>query len=550
VFPLNLEGQRLPGRSFYFRFRIPIRIRIEGDDMAAPSPLARIEVSAPAGRVTGMGDGGVGIFRGIRFAQPPVGDLRFAAPVDAAPVQQIDATDFGPVSLQDIDPLPRAIPGTENNFYAPGAVTSEDCLNLNIWTGDTDGSAPVLFWIHGGAFMYGSGTGPWTDGSRYAREHGVVVVTVNYRLGLLGNLWLGDLDPTASDLALQDQVSALRWVQRNIAAFGGDPNRVTIAGQSAGAMSVAALMTAPAARGLYARAIVESGHVAVGRTVTEALATREVLFHALAVDPEGDVLAQLRAMSTLRLLQVQREFGIGIRAFPIVTDGVVLPTDLLEAIRGGSAQGVDLIIGTTAEEDRLFSVTGWANEHATVVTVLAGLLTDPADAAAAEELYGEVPGSDRDRQFIINTDHGWASPARMLADAHAAAGNRVFHYDFARRSGALDGRVGAAHLAELPFFWGNLDAPGVTSLLGDDVLTDPGLIDLGDRLSGTIAQFVATGSADGGPLGSWPVFTADARDTLVIDVEPAVVRDHKVVRLDFWASHDSAPALANVAEEG
>jgi para-nitrobenzyl esterase len=509
----------------------------------------RVGVSAPAGRVTGLRLDDVAVFRGVPFAESPTGALRFAAPVDAAPVQEIDATEFGPISLQDIDPLPRAIPATENNFYAPGITTSEDCLNLNIWTSDTSGSSPVLFWIHGGAFLYGSGTGPWADGSRFAREHGLVVVTINYRLGLLGNLWLGDVDPTSSDLALQDQISALRWVHRNIAAFGGDPSRITIAGQSAGAMSVAALMTAPAARGLFSGAIVESGHVAAARSIEDTLAVRERIFRELSIDPAGDVLGQLRATSTLRILQVQREFGIGIRAFPMVVDDVVLPTDLLGAIGEGSAAGVDLIVGTTAEEDRLFSITGWADENATTSSTIAGLLVDRNDAAEAEALYRDLPGNDRDHQFLVNTDHGWAMPARAFAAVHAAAGNRVYHYEYARRSGALDGRVGAAHLTDLPFFWGNLDAPGVASLLGDDLLTDTALPVLAGRMSGTIARFVATGSPDGGPLGAWPPFTPERRDTLVIDVEPTVKRDHNAARLDFWANHDSVPALATMTEE-
>jgi para-nitrobenzyl esterase len=261
------------------------------------------------------------------------------------------------------------------------------------------------------------------------------------------------------------------------------------------------------------------------------------------------VLEQLRATSTLRILQVQREFGIGIRAFPMVIDDVVLPTDLLGAIGEGSAAGVDLIVGTTAEEDRLFSITGWSDENATTSSVIAGLLIDGNDTAEAEALYRDLPGDDRDHQFVVNTDHGWAMPARAFAAAHAAAGNRVYHYEYARRSGALDGRVGAAHLTELPFFWGNLDASGVTSLLGDDILTDTALPLLAERISGTIARFVATGSPDGGPLGAWPPFTQEQRDTLVIDVEPVVERDHKAARLDFWANHESVPALANIAEE-
>lgn len=510
----------------------------------------RVQVLAPAGRVTGIARDGIELFRGIRFAEPPVERLRFAAPVDAAPTAEIDATNWGPIPLQDLDPLPRALPGTENYFYAPGVTTSEDCLNLNIWapTSDVDAaSAPVLFWIFGGGFLCGSGTGPWVDGSRYAREHGVIVVTINYRLGLLGNLWLGDIESGATDLALQDQISALRWVQRNIAAFGGDPKRVTIMGQSAGAMSVAALLTAPDARGLFHGAAVVSGHLAGVRTVEQALATRARVLHELAVDPDADILAQLRGLSTLRILQVQRELGIGIGAFPMVADDVVLPADPLGSIRAGEAAPVPLLLGVDSEEDRLFTLTGWAGESRDTPSLLRSLLGDDVDAIAeAMELYREVGTDDTDRQYLISTDHSWAAPSQMLADAHSTAGHPTFHYEFSRKSTALGDRVNAAHLAELPFFWNNLDAPGTTDLLGDDILTDPALSDLATRISGTIAQFVKTGTADDGPLGAWPATGPAARVTMVIDVESGAQQDHHAERIDFWRTHDSVEAMSTV----
>ncbi|MES2169495.1 MAG: carboxylesterase family protein [Actinomycetota bacterium] len=511
---------------------------------------SRLDVSAPAGRVTGIDRDGIALFRGIRFAEAPVGDLRFAAPVDAAPADTIDATAWGAVSLQDIDPLPRRLPGTENYFYAPGITTSEDCLNLNIWAPLDTGSepAPVLFWIYGGGFLCGSGTGPWVDGSRYARDHGVIVVSVNYRLGLLGNLWLGDLQPGGSDLAIQDQISALRWVQRNIAAFGGDPKRVTIMGQSAGGMSVAALLTAPDARGLFHGAAIISGHLAGARTVDQALETRRRVLEELAVDPDGDILTQLRGLSTLRILQIQRELGIGVRAFPLVTDDVVLPADPLGAIRDGEAAQVPLLLGVDSEEDRLFTLTGWSDEPGDSASLLRTLLADASaeTIAEAEALYSGVGRDDIDRQYLISNDQSWAAPSQALADAHSAAGNPTFQYEFSRRSTALEGAVDAAHLAELPFFWNNLDAPGVTELLGDDVLTDPALARLAERVSGTIARFVTTGNADGGPLGDWPATSPEARTTMVIDVEPHAERDRNAERIAFWRNHDSAPALSTV----
>jgi para-nitrobenzyl esterase len=523
---------------------------IEGDAMAQRGD-PRIDLTAPAGRVTGITRDGISLFRGIRFAEPPVDELRFAAPVDAAPVDTIDATTWGPVSLQDLDPLPRALPGTENYFYAPGITTSEDCLNLNIWA-PTPGSgsepAPVLFWIYGGGFLCGSGTGPWVDGTRYARDHGVIVVSINYRLGLLGNLWLGDLETGSTDLALQDQISALRWVQRNIEAFGGDPKRVTIMGQSAGGMSVAALLTAPDARGLFSGAAVVSGHLAGVRTIDQALETRSRVLHELAVDPDGDILAQLRALSTPRILQVQRELGIGVRAFPLVTDDVVLPADPLAAIRDGEAAPVPLLLGVDSEEDRLFTLTGWSGDPTDSSSLLRSLLADAPDSvvAEAEALYREIGTDDIDRQYLISNDQSWAAPSQALADAHSAVGNPTYQYEFSRRSTALGGRVNAAHLAEIPFFWGNLDAPGVTELLGDDVLTDPALLSLAERVSGTIAHFVTTGSADGGPLGAWPPTVPDARVTMVIDAVSGAEPDRNAERIAFWRTHDSAPALSSV----
>ncbi len=264
---------------------------------------------------------GVAVFRGIPYAQSPVGKLRFAPPVPAATGALHDATGFGPISIQDIDPLPLALPGTENNFYAPGAVASEDCLNLNVWSPGLSGRAPVLVWIHGGAFLCGSGTGSWLDGTRQARDNGLVVVTLNYRLGYLGGLYLGDYGAERSNLALQDQLLALRWVRDNVAAFGGDPDCVTIGGQSAGAMAAAALVVAPAARGLFGRAIIESGHLDAIIDVGTARATTAFLLDRLGIDAIGDVLAQLRQLSSFRITAVQRELGISRRAFPLVGDG-------------------------------------------------------------------------------------------------------------------------------------------------------------------------------------------------------------------------------------
>jgi len=504
-------------------------------------------VDAPAGGFRGLIRDGVATFRGIRYAEPPIGWRRFAPPVPATYLDApCDAVAAGPISIQDIDPLPLVLPGTENNYYAPGAVVSEDCLNLNVWSPDLDGSAPVLVWIHGGAFLCGSGGGAWLDGTRQARENDIVVVTLNYRLGYLGGLFLGDYDTSRSNLGLQDQMLALRWVRDNIAAFGGDPDRVTIGGHSAGAISVASLLTAPGARGLFRRAIIESGHLDTTIDVAAARETTAAILERLGVDAGGDVLDQLRRLSTLRITSAQRALGLSRRAFPLVGDDVILPCGPMAALAERS--DVDILIGTTSEEDRLFAVTGWAPALRDLAQTLAGYLRDADARVEAEALYApllaELGGDQVAVAHVIATEHGWTEPARRLASVHAAAGGRTYHYEFTWKSSALGGRVGAAHLVDLPFLFDNLDAPGVDELLGE-----AGRRDAAQRLahgfSSSVAGFVRSGDPSG-PLGDWPAFTPKTRATQVLGATSRIEVDRLADRLDFWARNRgvSVPPLS------
>ncbi|MEO5534617.1 MAG: carboxylesterase family protein [Pseudolysinimonas sp.] len=525
-----------------------------------PGSDDRIEVAAAAGRVIGLREDGVAVFRGIRYAEPPRGDLRFAPPVDAAPVEVIDATTWGAVSLQDLDPLPRQLPGTEGYYYQPDIEFSEDCLQLNVWAPpEATNGAPVLVWFHGGGFVWGSGTGPWVDGSRFAREQGLVVVTVTYRLGLLGNLWFGDIDPQNSDLGLQDQTAALRWVSRNIAAFGGDPERVTIMGQSAGGLAACAHLVAPGSRGLFHGAVVISGHLGMTPSVADATAFRARALAGLSVDSTGDVLAQLRSLSTARILQVQRELGLSAGGFPLVADGVVMPAVPLDAVRRGDGAAVPLLLGFDAEENRLWSITDGI-PAVPARQLLTGLLVDEVLTDQALALYADLDVDSAESYYPVINDQAWAVPSQALADAHATAGNPVFAYEFVRESPVVAGphstRVGAAHLSELPFFFGNLDAPGVPDLLGHEVLSDPALRGLADRVSATIAAFVRTGTPDGGPLGAWPATKPGARVTMVIGEGPdaisRAVPDRHAERTAFWTAQTGAASLLDLitAEAG
>ena len=513
---------------------------------------ARSRITAPCGVVHGTVEADVHVFRGIPYAAPPVGARRYAPPGPADPVDEFDASSFGAIPLQDIDPLADVVPGTENAFHAAGPRLDEDCLTVNVWTPDPGGAAPVYVYVHGGSFLYGSGSAPWSDGASHARTHGLVTVTLNYRLGLLGNLWLGDHDPQATNLGLQDVVAALRWVRENVAAFGGDPDNITVGGESAGGMAISALLTAPSAAGLFRRAVVESGHLGLVQSVDAARRSTAAVLHDLHLDPDGDVLAQLRATSTLRLAAVQRRHGLALGTVPLVADGIVIPLDPAAALASGAACDVDLLIGHTAQENALFHLVAGAPPTSTSVDTIAAYLTDGTARTGALELYSRLQReggwSDTATQLAIANDHSWARPVQELALLHAGGGGRVYVYELTWGS-SVPG-LGSAHLVDLPLFAGNLDQRGVTDLLGPEVLTDSATIEFGGRVGASLARFVTDGDLSDGPLGPWPTYAENRRTTMVIDLQSRVDTDRHAERLAFWALHRSVSVAPLAAVTG
>jgi para-nitrobenzyl esterase len=312
-------------------------------------------------------------------------------------------------------------------------------------------------------------------------------------------------------------------------------------------MSAAALLAAPAARGLFARAIVESGHADARMSVEAARGATALALERLRIEPDApDVLERLRSVSIFRIAQAQRELGIGARIFPLVGDGVILPDDPFAAIAGGSAEDVDLLTGTTREEHRLFEITGWAFPADTVDAALARLVPQAGTRAEAVRMYESVAcrtgAGTAVIQRLIATEHGWAEPARRLAAAHAASGGRTYHYEFAWGWPAPEGGVGAAHLADLPYFFGNLHQPGVAEFLGRDDGAGPAEAEVARQVSAAVAQFVTTGDLTASPLGEWPEFTPASRVTMVIDNPAGAAADHIADRLDFWEAHRTETA--------
>jgi para-nitrobenzyl esterase len=503
-------------------------------------------VDTSAGKVRGIEKRGVQQYRGIPYARAE----RFRAPRPVEPWPGVrDASEFGLIAPQNPSP-------TEALLGAQDRPSGEDCLVLNVFTpGADDAARPVMVWIHGGAFVAGSGNVVWYDGSNLARTGDVVVVTINYRLGALGFLHLGHLE---SDLAgsgangIRDQVAALEWVRDNIAAFGGDPGRVTIFGESAGGMSVGTLLGTPAAAGLFHAAIAQSGaahhnHLPeVAEWVTggflEALGLSPTSADALATVPVEDVLRAQAAIEQRVQADGRRDEGPGVGAltFQPVVDGAVLPAPALDAVRAGSAAGVPLVTGSNADEWNLFH--------------LRARLTGPLSDDQVRRRLGRLVGTDRVDDVLdvyrrarpqadpdgllcaVMTDHVFRMPAVRLAEAQAAHTTRVAMYRFDLASKAMDGALGACHAIEVPFVFDNLDRGGVDMLLG-------GLDDGSRRLAATLAgawTAVAHTSSPSHDSLDWPAYDLDRRLTCVLDRRPAIEADPDAETRALW--DEIAPA--------
>ena len=488
-------------------------------------------VQTTQGPVTGIDDGDVQIFKGIPYAEAPVGPLRWRPPVARTPWPEPRAcAHAGPFAPQNQSPLEGLLGGG-----AP--PIGEDCLSLNVWTPAADDARrPVLFWIHGGAFVTGSGATPWYDGSAFATQHDVVVVTINYRLGALGFLHLGDIDPAyegSGNLGVLDQAFALRWVSENIAAFGGDPDNVTIFGESAGAMSVGTQLGLPASKGLFRRAIAQSG--AAGHVHSRESGTAAARAFLAEVGVAEDELHRLHDLPLEEILRAQDVVnaqrgdvaGAGLPYMPC-TDGVTLPVPPQDAVAAGSAAGVDLLIGTNLDEMTLFTIADASLaslDDAGLVKRFGLLFGDRA--AEAVETYRKDRG-DASNGALWNaalSDRVFRAPAARLADAHARHGT-AYTYLFTWASTAFDGRLGSTHALEIPFVFDNLDATGVAFLTGD---TTDEMRALASWMHGSWASFARTG--DPGP--GWQRWDPATRPTMVI------AGDRQEVELDP-AGHELA----------
>jgi para-nitrobenzyl esterase len=487
------------------------------------------------GRVQGTAEGGVAVFRGIPYAASTGGANRFRPPQPVQPWTGVrDATRFAAIAPQNPSPL-------ESMFGGTRPAIGEDCLALNVWTPAPDGGRrPVMVWIHGGAFVTGSGSTPWYDGTSFAARGDVVCVTINYRLGALGFLHLADLGGEAyassGNLGLLDQVAALSWVRDNIEAFGGDPRNVTVFGESAGAMSVGALMGMPAARGLFSRAIPQSGaanHVSNRDTATGVALD---LLDALGLDRTQ--VDRLRDLPVEGILAAQAKIGAtrGLGRLPHqpVVDGTALPESPLDAVTGGGAAGVDLLLGTNVDEMRLFTAldpTITAIDEPALLTRADEIFGPGAGEAAIETYRGSRPGSGAAEVWTaVLSDQVFRVPAVRLAERQSAHAP-VHLYLFTWATSAFGGALGSCHALEIPFVFNSLDAPGVAMFTGEATSSARRLA---ESMHDTWTAFARTGDPNGAGLPPWPPFTPDQRATMVLGEHSSVEEDPAAAELAHW----------------
>jgi len=497
-------------------------------------------VETTHGRLAGTETAGLHAFTGIPYAAPPLPPHRFMPPRPIAAWAGVRAADrFGDNARQILFPfLDPALANDprhdDNRAFHRGLVTaspySEDCLSLNVWTPGTAGKRPVMVWLHGGGFASGAGTWGWWTGENLAAAQDVVVVSLNHRLNIFGFLCLDGFAGRAAGYApnagMRDIVMALEWVRDNIAAFGGDPANVTIFGQSGGGMKVSALMAMPAARGLFHKAIVQSGPLlrAIPRDRADDVAAR--MFAHLGIAPGN--LAALQTVSQEALLGAfasVREGAIGVpRQFGPVVDGDSLPADPFEPAASPLAAGVPMLIGATTEE--VTSLTGFTDpsiftiaEADLVARVAEACTCTPAVAEAVVAAYRAArPGVAAPRLFIgITSDWRFGHGSTVQAERQATQAP-VYAYVLSWQSPVQGGRMGASHNLCLPMVFGRDRAPGVT---GEGTAHHA----LADAMQTAWASFARTGAPAHPGLPAWPRYDATHRQAMRLDAQCRVERD-------------------------
>ncbi|WP_371544616.1 carboxylesterase family protein [Streptomyces sp. NBC_00554] len=504
----------------------------EFESKPEPSTSPSLEVRTAAGVLRGSREAGLAVFRGIPFAEPPVGAHRFAAPQPLRGWDGVrDAVSYGP-------PPPQA-GAFGMDALSQHAADDGDWLTVNVWSPEPapDAGLPVLVWIQGGAYVIGTSGLPEYDGSRLSREGGVVVVTFNYRLGVEG---FAQIEGAPANRGLLDQVAALRWVRDNIGAFGGDPDRVTVFGESAGGGSVAALLAMPRAAGLFRRAVALS---VPGTFFSPELAAdiaaacaAELGLRPTVADLSGVTPSELPAAGdavTAKAAQWADRWGRAAQRsilFSPVVDGDVLPVTPWQALADGAGRDIELLVGHTREEQRLF-------------TAIEGMLGEVTEEQATTALRAFAPGPDGARRYrdafplagpdelyeLVNSDWLFRMPSLHLAQAQTAAGGRAHLYELTWPAPGMGGVFGACHGLDVPLVFGNLSDSHAAMLIGETPTPEA------EALSAHIRSALTAFATHGDP--GWPAYDPAQRLVQLFDTPSTVTTYPEEESRLLWQDH-------------
>ena len=483
-------------------------------------------VTTQSGPVRGDTEAGVAVFRGIPYAQAPVGALRFRAahPVGAW-TEVRTALDFAPACPQEV-----GIDPTENN----NSVMSEDCLAVNVWTPNPDGKArPVMVWIHGGAMIEGSARNSWYDGARLAARGDVVVVSLQYRLGALGFLDLSRIGgrdfASSGNLGLLDQIAALHWVRQNIRAFGGDPHNVTIFGESAGGSSVAMLLTMPAARGLFDKAIIQSMGPQLGDVPEPHSETVRAIMKAAHVT----TIAGLQALRMEDLLEAQRlvsPLTSGLQLEPII-DGITVLGHAVRLMEDGKGANVPLLIGTTLDESEYWDTIEDIGQRRKPAKLLDKQLSalGPRAGAVRNAYFHDQADRYGDDVIALATDVIFRIPSIRVAEATHAR-QPTWMYLLTYRSSSTYKNYRSAHSMELPFVFGNVNDLDEIAFIG----RDPDRERLSADVQSAWIAFAHSGDPNAPGLPHWPSYDTKARATIGLGKRVELLTDPQGEQRKVW----------------
>lgn len=484
---------------------------------AQSSAADNIVVQTQAGKVQGKSVNGISIFKNIQFAAAPVGNLRFAAPVKPVPWEVTrDAITSGPTP-----PFPTSKEGDIDNkpVFGNNWVKGNNYLTTNVWTPDTKGNRlPVMVYIYGGAFVLGASDVPLFDGTNFAKK-GVVMVSFNYRLGIEGFLKINGV-PT--NIGIRDQIAALKWVQDNITAFGGNPDNVTVFGESAGAISVGVLLTSPAAKGLFKRAIMQSGSGQAVLSGEQADRIANQYAKTLGINNSRDAylkftpeeLLAVQPRVTPKMVNLETESHAdptgGVSLYFPVIDGDIIPGVPLKNARSGAGRDYDLLIGYNTDEMNYFLVpTGLLKKiKFNFILNKAVRAVHPAPSALIAVYKKAYPKKKLGELFsAILTAYQAQVPSIRFANAHSITG-KTYMYEFAWQSSVANGTYGAYHGLEIPFVFNNLDiVTGEKGMLGPE----GGPPELAGKMQDAWVQFAKTGSP------GWDAYKPADRKTMLIN---------------------------------